>query len=425
MTTVTIPPSVLSSSQRRCHVLLMLALPGQTVTPDILGKLNNVDGTITRQDIADTGHEIQRYHRLNIIAQQDGSYRIEGTALDQRLCLVHWLKRAIRLCPNFVSAHFTPALKNALKQQGIARTLYDDTNLHALINLCSRRLERQFEQRDIQFLRLYLQYCLLAHQLGFTPAFAPLQQAWAEARAEYLVAHEIIRHWQRRVVPIPHVSEHLFLAVLFMLLRTPDPIRDSHQQDTRLREAIHRTIERFRTLSGMDFSDEQGLTDQLYIHLAQALNRSLFGIGIDTSLTEEINLLYPRLMRTTREALLCFEEEYNLCFTHEEAGLVAVIFGAWLMQESDLHEKQVVLLTDDAPERERAIEEQLRELTLLPLNIKYLPLATFQQEGAPREAALIVTPYVTPLPLFSAPLIHAVMTLSEQQQRHIRDMLES
>ncbi|STQ61060.1 stationary phase inducible protein CsiE [Pseudescherichia vulneris] len=60
---------------------------------------------------------------------------------------------------------------------------------------------------------------------------------------------------------------------------------------------------------------------------------------------------------------------------------MAVIFGAWLMQENDLHEKQVVLLTDDAPERERAIEEQLRELTLLPLNIKYLPLATFQQEG--------------------------------------------
>jgi hypothetical protein len=28
-------------------------------------------------------------------------------------------------------------------------------------------------------------------------------------------------------------------------------------------------------------------------------------------------------------------------------SLVAVIFGAWLMQENDLHEKQVVLLTDD------------------------------------------------------------------------------
>jgi hypothetical protein len=37
----------------------------------------------------------------------------------------------LRLCPQFVSHHFTPALKTQLKQQGIARTLYDDTNAGA------------------------------------------------------------------------------------------------------------------------------------------------------------------------------------------------------------------------------------------------------------------------------------------------------
>jgi len=39
--------------------------------------------------------------------------------------------------------------------------------------------------------------------------------------------------------------------------------------------------------------------------------------------------------------------------------------------------------------------------------------------------ALIVTPYTTQLPLFSPPLIHAVEALSEQQQVHIRTMLEA
>nr|WP_318384705.1 stationary phase inducible protein CsiE [uncultured Enterobacter sp.] len=425
MTLVITPASVLSSPQRRCQTLLMLALPGQTVTQETLGALNGVDERVTRQDIADTGTEIQRYHRLNIASLPDGSYRIEGSVLDQRLCLVHWLRRALRLCPHFITQQFTPALKTALKQRGIARTLYDDTNLHALINLCSRRLQRQFECRDVQFLRLYLQYCLLQHQLGVTPEFNPVQQAWAQARAEYLATQEIIRHWKRRVAQMPHDSEHLFLSVLFMMVRTPDPIRDAHQQDMRLRRSISQTIARFRALSAMRFSDEQGLTDQLYIHLAQALDRSLFNIGIDNSLLEEINRLYPRLMRTTREALSGMEQEYNLRFTDEEAGLVAVIFGAWLMQESDLHEKQVLILTGDAPAREEAIEQQLRELTLLPLNIKHLTLNAFQKEGAPREVALIVTPYPTPLPLFSAPLIHAEQTLSEQQQAHIRAMLET
>ena len=68
---------------------------------------------------------LQRYHRLDIVTHHDGSYRIEGTVLNQRLCLLHWLRRALRLCPHFVSQQFTPALKTALKQQGIARPLYD------------------------------------------------------------------------------------------------------------------------------------------------------------------------------------------------------------------------------------------------------------------------------------------------------------
>lgn len=424
MNVVMTPPSVLSSPQRRCQTLLMLSLPGQNVTPEMLGALNGVGGEIIRQDIADAGIEIQRYHRLTIASGADGSYRIEGSVLDQRLCLVHWLRRALRLCPHFIATHFTPALKTALKQRGIARTLYDDTNLRALINLCSRRLQRTFECRDIQFLRLYLQYCLLQHQLGVTPEFNPLQQAWTQARAEYLATQEIVRHWKRRVTHMPHDSEHLFLSVLFMMLRTPDPIRDAHQQDLRLRHAIGEMIARFRALSGMRFSDEQGLTDQLYIHLAQALDRSLFNIGIDNSLPEEINRLYPRLMRTTREVMSGMEREYGLRFTDEETGLVAVIFGAWLMQECDLYEKQVLILTGDDSGREETIEQQLRELTLLPLNIKHMSLQAFQKEGAPRELALIVTPYTTPLPLFSAPLIHAEQTLSEQQQTHIRAMLE-
>ncbi|MGV7092316.1 stationary phase inducible protein CsiE [Siccibacter turicensis] len=425
MTLLCPPPSELSSPQRRCQVLLMLYLPGQTVTPEILGRINGVDGLVAREDINLTREEIARYHRLTIITEQDGSYRIEGSALDRRLCLLHWLRRGLRLCPHFIQQQFTPALKVCLRQQGIATALYDDTNLHALVNLCSRRLNRNFESRDVQFLRLYLQYCLLQHQDGLTPEFTELQQQWTQARAEYLAAQEIVRHWQRRVMQLPHENEHLFLALLFMMLRTPDPINDSHQQDIRLRLAIGQMTARFRELSGMTFSDEQGLADQLYIHLAQALERSLFGIGIDNSLPEEVYRLYPRLMRTTREAFQGFETEYGIAFSDEEVGLVAVIFGAWLMQESDLHEKQVLLLTGNDAALEQEIERQLRELTLLPLNIRHLTVHAFQKEGAPKEATLIVTPYATTLPLFSPPLIHATMPLGEQQQARIRDILEA
>lgn len=286
-------------------------------------------------------------------------------------------------------------------------------------------MQRQFECRDVQFLQLYLQYCLIQHHLGLTPQFSPVQRHWTQSRREFLTAQEIVRHWQRRVQQNPHIDENLFLSLLFMMIRTPDPLRDAHQQDERLRQAISRMIGRFRGQTGMRFSDEQGLTDQLYIHLTQALDRSLFGIGIDNSLPEEIGRLYPRLLRTTRHVLFEVEAEFGLRFSDEEMCLVAVIFGAWLMQETDLYEKQVVLLTGEDKACEELIEEQLRELTLLPLNIRYLTLQAFQKDGAPREAALVITPYATALPLFSPPLIHAVEALNTQQQEHIRVMLES
>ena len=425
MTIVMTPPSVLSSPQRRCQVLLMLALPGQTVTTESIRAINGVDEEVARQDIADTDHEIRRYHRLTIASLADGSYRIEGTHLDQRLCQLQWLRRGLRLCPHFISQHYAPTLKSALKQRGVARTLYDDTNLRALINLCSRRLQRSFACRDVQFLRLYLQYCLLQSHAGFSPTFNPVQHAWTQMRAEYVAAQDIVLHWRRRVSTLPPADEHAFLALLFMMLRTPDPLNDSQQQDQRLQQTITAMVARFRLLAGLKFSNEQGLTSQLYIHLAQALDRNLFGIGIDNSLQDEIVRLYPRLIRTTREALTVLETEYRLQFSDEEAGLVAVIFGAWLMQEADLHEKQVVLITGNEPAREQEIELQLRELTLLPLNIKYLSVREFQKQGAPRDVTVIVTPYATQLPLFSAPLIHTDHFLTRHQQQHIRTMLES
>ncbi|KNC90323.1 stationary phase inducible protein CsiE [Trabulsiella odontotermitis] len=425
MMTMLDTPSALSSPQRRCQTLLMLSLPGQEITHQYISNVNNVDDDTARLDIADINDELQRYHRLTIATHDNGCYRIEGTPLDQRLCLLHWLRRALRLCPTFISHHYTPALKSQLKLAGIARTLYDDTNLQALINRCAHGLHRQFECRDLHFLRLYLQYCLLQHHLGLTPSFTAAQQNWTEARIEHQVAEEIVRHWQRRIHQLPHEDEHRFLTLLFMMLRTPDPIHDGHLHDRRLQRAISRLIDRFQGMAGRGFSDEQGLRDQLYIHLSQALNRSIFSIGIDNSLPEEINLLYPRLMRTTRIALHEFEEDFGIRFTEEESGLVAVIFGAWLMQESDLHEKQVVLLTGDNPYLESELERQLRELTLLPINIKNQSVEHFEKEGAPKDVTLVVTPYAITLPLFSPPLIHARDLLSEHQRQQICKMLET
>ena len=64
---------------------------------------------------------------------------ITGAAQMDGAILVVAARRGFRLCPSFITSHFTPALKSELKRRGIARNFYDDTNLQALVNLCSRR----------------------------------------------------------------------------------------------------------------------------------------------------------------------------------------------------------------------------------------------------------------------------------------------
>ena len=415
-------PAALSGPQRHCHLLLLFYLPETDVTLETVCQVNGVDNSIARQDIAEVTAKIQRYHRLVLSQNTGGHYHLLGTERDRRLCLLHWLRRALRLVPDFVQQRFSPALKQHLKTLQTEKALYDEHNLQALIQHCAAGLSRDFSRRDRQFLQLFIQHSLCRR----TPAdFTDPQRSWLRGRAEHQLAEEIVRHWQKRCHPTPDASEVWLLALLLSQLHAPVPTEIRCDHERQLLTAVQETITHFQALSANRFCNEQGLCDRLYTHLAQALERALFGIGIDNSLTEEVPRLYPKLLRTTQAAVKALEQRYDLTFSPEELGLIAIIFGAWLMQENVLQEKQILLLTGKNAVLEKEVEQQLRELTLLPLNIKYLDVAEYQRNSAPKSVALIITPYATPLPLYSPPLIHAELPLQPHQQQRIRLLLES
>jgi transcriptional antiterminator len=400
----------------------MLYLPHPVLTLDTLCQLNCVDPSLARQDIAEVDEEIQRYHQLGIEQQQDGALLLRGSELDMRLCLLHWLRRALRVSPAFIENTFIPALHQQLQTRQIEKLLYSERNLQALIQHCAGRLQRNFSPRDRLFLQLFMQYSLCHRRQA---VFSPPQRLWLEKKAERLAAQAVIQHWQRRCRLAPDASEIDFYTLLFSMIHAPSAGQLQQQWEQQLMAQTRLLIARFQALSGMRFSDEQGLCSQLYTHLAQALDRCHFCIGIDNSLSEEVIRLYPRLLRTTKNAIEHFENHYGIRFSAEELGLIAVIFGAWLMQESALQEKQVLLLTGENEALEKQLEQQLRELTLLPLTIKYLSMNEFQRNGAPKGVTLVISPYAAPLPLYSPPIIHAELPLSAHQQQRIRLLLES
>ncbi|WP_226572338.1 stationary phase inducible protein CsiE [Mangrovibacter yixingensis] len=426
MTTTTPAPvkTVLTRQQRQCHLLLLLLLTEQHFTPELLSTINGTDLETLNNDIADTHEEIHACHRLVIRPNTEGHYIIEGTDLDKQLCLFHWLRRALRITPDFVEQQIIPRIKQTLKQQSIPRALYDETNLHALVSLSARRLSRQFSERDARFLRFWLLYSLHYHLADCLPEFNRLQREWIENRNEFSAACEIFGHLNRQLSAPVHGQHSHMLGFVFSLLKTPDPDSTANQHEKQLHFSIRRMTHDFRTQTGLHFSDEEGLHRQLYIHLFQALERVVLGIGIETSLPEEIVRLYPRLIGTTQQVLQPLSGHYQLHFSAQETGLIAVIFGAWLMQADALHEKQVLLLTGDNPPREKELEKQVRELTLLPLNIQYQTVQAFHHEGTPADIDLVISPYETHFPLVSPPLIHAVEPLTLHQQQRIRTILE-
>ncbi|MDN0087568.1 stationary phase inducible protein CsiE [Yersinia nurmii] len=418
----TTPVPELSGQQRRCHALLLLFTPTLPVKLETISQLNGVGLPTTRQDIAEVANEIQRFYHLDIRTNPAEDCQLQGTLLNKRLCLIHWLRRGLRYCPEFIDNNFVPALHQALQWQGENAVL---PPLQAIVEQCEHHLPRPLDERDRYFLQIYLAYAVWENQQQSYPQLEQQQVTWLSQKVE-LTAAESLFYTLNNQLPQPLASSERDVFILTLTMIKAHSYSSNHSpEDARLMDSIHRLLERFQQISGMVFSSDDELISQLFAHLAPAIERCRFHIGVDNILLDEISSKYPRLLRTTREALTDFEREYQIEFSADELGLIAISFGAWLMQGNALQEKQILLLTDGNPELEQRVEQQLRELTLLPLYIKYLSYSEYLKSGAPPGANLVISPYKREAPEPTPPLIQVLLPLTKADQIAIRRWLET
>ncbi|EIC82478.1 stationary phase inducible protein CsiE [Serratia sp. M24T3] len=421
----TSPVPELSAQQRRCNLLLMLYAPFAAIQLEKVGQINGVDLATTQKDLAQLSTEIQRLHRLEIVVTEKQIYRLQGDLLDQRICLINGLRRAIRTSPDFIRQYFSPNLTQALSNTAN----FDNPHYHGqfplLLERISQLLSREFSPRDEQFLNLYLQFCLWQDISPTQIAFSDGQRQWLHEKPEFAAAELIVNKLQTLCASNIADCERDFIALLLTLIKNYSYESSGTPEDEKLMKQIEELVANFQDVSGMTFSSYEGLISQLFAHLGPAIERCRFAIAVDSQMQDEVNRMYPRLMRTTHDALHDFKQAYDIEFSPEEVGLVAVIFGAWLMQGNALQEKQILLLTDTDPKLEEAVEHHIREATLMPLNIKYQTLEEFHRHGAPSGVAMIVTPYAT-LTTDADPLvIYTQLPLTKDERKRIRSLLEA
>lgn len=421
----TSPVPELSAQQRRCNILLMLYAPLKAIQLENVTTLNGVDLTTTQKDMAQLGEEVQRQHRLDIVLTDTLHCGLSGNLLDKRVCLIHGLRRAIRSSPEFVHHHFAPLLQQALNQaQNIDHAHYQQ-QFTRLIERLTLLLKREFSPRDEQFLQLYFQLCLWQNISPTELTFTETQRNWLRDKPEYAGATLIFDQLQAlsgsRIAP----CEREFLTLLLTLIKNYSYDNSGSPEDQKLMQQVEALVANFQEVSGMTFSSYDSLISQLFAHLGPAIERCRFNIIVDSQLQDEVNRMYPRLMRTTRDALEEFKLAYDIECSDEEIGLVAVIFGAWLMQGNALQEKQILLLTGGDLRLEQSVEQQIREATLMPLNIKYQTLNDFHQYGAPSGVSMIVTPYATQTIDADPLIIYTQLPLTKDERKRIRSLLEA
>jgi transcriptional antiterminator len=419
------PSPALSATQRRCHVLLMLYAPLTAVQLEIISEINGVGLTTTWEDLAEVTCEIQRIHRLDVLQYSEKECRIQGDSLAQRLCLFQGLRRTLRISPDFVSRHFIPWLHIAFEGQTCPKAALRTDILGMILEDCGTLLPKPLSGHDRQLMLICLQYCLWQNNDQTGLRFTEQQRRWLREKPEYAAARELFIQLQELSNGLLDDCECEFFTLMLRMLKNHSYQSSGSTEDQRLLLEIENMVARFQDIAGMKFSSYEGLVGQLFAHLGPAIERCHFGIGIDNLMQEEVNRMYPRLVRTTREALAGFEHEYLISLSEDEIGLVAITFGAWLMQGNALQEKQILLLTHDNPALEEAVEQQIREATLLPLNIKYQTLADFYKFGAPSGVAMIVTPYATRSTDADPLVIHTQLPLAKEQRKRIRSLLEA
>ncbi|OJC58464.1 stationary phase inducible protein CsiE, partial [Yersinia ruckeri] len=331
------------------------------------------------------------------------------------------LRRGLRYCPEFIDNGFIPALYQALpwSEQALLPPLQQ------VIGECERHLPRPLDIRDRYFLQIYLTYAIWQTQQQNLPQLESRQITWLNQKAESTAADHLF-HGINSLLPqaLAAIERDVFILMLTMI-KAHSYSSNHSREDIRLMSSINRLIARFQQLSGMTFSCDNALISQLFAHLAPAIERCHFDIGVDNMLLDEISNKYPRLLDTTHTALAELEREYQIEFSEEEVGLIAISFGAWLMQGNALQEKQILLLTQQNRRLESDVERQLREMTLLPLHIKYLPYADYLKSGAPAGVGLVISAYPIVIPESTPPLIQVFLPLTEADKTAIRTQLEA
>ena len=415
----------LSAEERRDHLLLHLACHTAPLFTPRLSEINHVSRNTTLDDLHKLRCFLQEKHGLVLTVSKKEGYCIEGKRLALRLCIQQLLQRNLKYSDTQTEIRIAGVLAVYLGDFGIDTGRAKDVIAQGLL-LAEQHQSWFFTDKDKRVLHYMLTFSLLDSLRGNHSDFTEQQSALLREQRVCETAALLNRHLATTLSVPAFFDNTLFFSLLISASKRLQSSPTGSVDDRRLVGVIQAMITRFQALSGIYITDVSLLISRLFSHLGPAIHRCLFGIQNENVLREEVSQRYPLIFRLCRQMIVILELEYHIAVNDDELGYIAVSFAAWLDRRPETGEQHVLLLTEGGLSSTAILENQLRNLTVVPLAIVSCSASQLQQQGIPDKTRLIVSTIPIPVARPDAiPFIQVqhMLTLADRQQ--LRLILEN
>ncbi|MGL4724635.1 MAG: PRD domain-containing protein [Scandinavium sp.] len=413
----------LSAEERRDNLLLHLACHPEPAFTHHLSELNLVSRNTTLEDLSLLKQHLQ-HQQLTLAVDKKQGYRIEGSDLARRLAVQQTLQHVLKYSDNQAESRTAQIFLQPLEKRGKNPTEVQQ-RIESRLKQTEQQLNRTFSDKDRRALKYMMMFSVLDTLKGHYPQFTPVQTRFLREQTECEIAAALNTSLARDL-GFPEISGNtLFFSLLFSASKKVTPLQGLEQADSRLMAAVKQLIMQFQALSGVYLLDVEQLESRLFSHLGPAIHRCLFGMHSKNVLKEEILQRYPLIFRLCRQIIVSLEQEYQVAFCDDELSYIVISFAAWLDRRPETGEQHILLVTEGGMSSTAILENQLRNLTVLPLLIEHLSASQLQQQGIGPHIRLVVSTIGLRCPIPShVGFIQTQHMLTDSEKQQLRLLLE-
>ncbi|WP_086428873.1 BglG family transcription antiterminator [Staphylococcus cornubiensis] len=348
MNKATFPDVHFTKSERHLQILLHLFEAKAPVNSRMLSALVNVSRRTIVDDLKDVTEWLQD-QMLTLQYVKNKGFVINGDEVSYRkaygLVIHEYVKSTNEL---------------------VRKTLFEDEDMQWMRQIVLNTLEnKQYPlfQIAIDGLVIHLLIAIQRVKKHFTieppvEALTALMETDAFQIAQAIQV-EVERHYD---IDFP-TSETMFIA-LHLLGAKKLKVDNDHVGTEELKILIHQFVERMSASLGIDLIKDTKLLNNLYLHLAPALNRLTYRFVQQNPIKQDIYAQYMAITEVITDNIWIFEELYHVDFTDDEIAYLTLHVASAIerLTQHKGRKIKIVLLCGSGIGTSQLLKEKLRKI---------------------------------------------------------------